>query len=89
MEDNSLFYFILFIFVVVVAFTFVFTFFFFSFFFILLAKHNRKVQILRAWHGTSGGMAKKILKSGFANLAKMDDGWFGKGIYFSTNPEYH
>lgn len=47
-----------------------------------------RVQILRAWHGTSLEQAHKILKTGFANLAILDDGWFGKGIYFSTNPEY-
>jgi hypothetical protein len=51
-------------------------------------EHNRSVTILRAWHGTSTSVAKSILNSGFANLATLDDGWFGKGIYFSTHPEY-
>jgi len=50
--------------------------------------HNRGVSIVRAWHGTSLESAHKILRSGFANLATLDDGWFGKGIYFTTHPEY-
>jgi len=50
--------------------------------------HNRGVSIVRAWHGTSLESAHKILKNGFANLATLDDGWFGKGIYFTTHPEY-
>ncbi len=53
-----------------------------------LAHHNRDVHIMRAWHGTSMEVAKKILTTGFANLAVLDDGWFGKGMYFSTSPEY-
>eukprot|EP01114_Cavostelium_apophysatum_P000258 TRINITY_DN1024_c0_g2_i1.p1 TRINITY_DN1024_c0_g2~~TRINITY_DN1024_c0_g2_i1.p1 ORF type:complete len:803 (+),score=220.76 TRINITY_DN1024_c0_g2_i1:98-2506(+) len=51
-------------------------------------KHNRSVKILKVYHGTSSSLSKKIVDTGFANLAKLDDGWYGKGIYFTTHPEY-
>jgi len=51
-------------------------------------KHNRKVRILLVWHGTTVPIAHSIMKLGFASLAKLDEGWFGRGIYFSTYPEY-
>ncbi len=59
-------------------------------YFILLlqAKHNRGVEIVRAWHGTSYKIARSIMVNGFASLAILDEGWFGKGIYFTTHPEY-
>lgn len=42
-------------------------------------KHNHNVRIMKVWHGTSVEIAKKIMEVGFANLAKLDAGWFGKG----------
>ena len=42
-------------------------------------KHNRKIRIIKVWHGTNSQIAPKILDLGFANLAKLDEGWFGKG----------
>lgn len=50
--------------------------------------NNRGAKIIRAWHGTSGAVARRILQCGFASLSKMDGGWFGKGIYFTSFPEY-
>lgn len=47
-----------------------------------------RVKIVRGWHGTTMERAKSIMVSGFASLARLDDGWFGKGIYFTTFPEY-
>jgi len=47
------------------------------------------VQIVRAWHGTTYTAARSIMENGFANLSHLDEGWFGKGIYFSSFPEYH
>lgn len=53
-----------------------------------VAEHNRDILIYKVWHGTNMEKARNILSSGFANLATLDDGWYGKGIYFSTSPEY-
>lgn len=33
-------------------------------------------------------VAKKICETGFSPISIMDDGWFGKGIYFTTNLSY-
>lgn len=51
-------------------------------------KSNRNVHLLQCWHGTSAPVAKTILEGGFAAIAKLDGGWFGKGIYFSSNAAY-
>ena len=47
-----------------------------------------KCSFLPVWHGTKSEVLDKILKTGFANLAKTDVGYYGKGIYGSTNVEY-
>jgi hypothetical protein len=39
-------------------------------------------------HGTSKEIAMKICQAGFANLSSLDDGYYGKGIYFSTSAMY-
>jgi len=54
----------------------------------ILAKHNRKALIVGGFHGTTVEKAESILKVGFANLATLDDGWYGKGIYFTSQPQY-
>lgn len=47
------------------------------------------VKIIPGWHGTkSFEVVEKIGKKGFANLAKTDEGFFGKGLYFTENAEY-
>ena len=37
------------------------------------------------WHGTSKAAADGVMKSGFASLASRDEGFYGKGLYFSSN----
>jgi len=54
---------------------------------------NKDVQeqdtaILPVVHGTDKKIANMILTNGFAALSKIDDGWYGKGIYFSSNAQY-
>jgi len=39
-------------------------------------------------HGTSRGAANKILERGFEILTKVDDGFYGQGIYFSSFLSY-
>jgi len=53
-----------------------------------LTVHNRSVKILRVWHGTNGKVLPSILEDGFAAIATLDEGWFGKGIYFTTHARY-
>eukprot|EP01127_Copromyxa_protea_P016986 TRINITY_DN513_c0_g1_i2.p1 TRINITY_DN513_c0_g1~~TRINITY_DN513_c0_g1_i2.p1 ORF type:complete len:1241 (+),score=206.88 TRINITY_DN513_c0_g1_i2:2442-6164(+) len=44
--------------------------------------------ILPAVHGTSLDVAWKICATGFAALSILDDGFFGKGMYFTTFATY-
>ena len=41
-----------------------------------------------AFQGTSEGGAFGIISNGFGITATLDDGYFGKGIYFTTNMKY-
>lgn len=45
-------------------------------------------NILVMCHGTQYGLAKAICQTGFASLAKLDAGWYGKGIYFTSYSLY-
>jgi hypothetical protein len=49
---------------------------------------NEKCYFLPVWHGTKKEVLESVLATGFANLAKTDIGYYGKGIYGSTNAEY-
>lgn len=51
-------------------------------------KCNRNARLVRAWHGSKASVVDNVLENGFAAIAMLDDGWFGKGIYFSTNASY-
>ncbi|UJR12131.1 hypothetical protein I4U23_016308 [Adineta vaga] len=51
-------------------------------------KSNRKANIVRVWHGCDARLLPQLLGEGFASLGQLDDGWFGKGIYFSSSAEY-
>ena len=51
-----------------------------------LLSHN--VKLLPLWHGTGPMAAAGIAKSGFASLALVDCGYFGKGLYGSSSAEY-
>ncbi|CAF3381042.1 unnamed protein product [Rotaria sp. Silwood1] len=53
-----------------------------------LVKHNRDLPIARMWHGCRKNDLRHILSDGFAALSSLDDGYFGKGIYFSSSTKY-
>jgi len=46
------------------------------------------VSIVPALHGASEGVAWSIVRSGFAALSSLDAGYYGKGVYFSTDSNY-
>jgi len=46
------------------------------------------VPVIPSIHGTSEDIAYNIIKTGFVALAKLDSGYYGKGIYFTTSAEY-
>ena len=46
------------------------------------------VQLFPAFHGTKASLLDSIFKTGFANLATTDNGFFGKGIYNTQYAEY-
>ena len=46
------------------------------------------VKIIPVWHGTKAAIVASIAKTGFANLATTDAGFFGKGLYSSYEAEY-
>ena len=46
------------------------------------------VKIIPVWHGTKAAIVTSIAKTGFANLATTDAGFFGKGLYSSYEAEY-
>eukprot|EP00727_Mastigamoeba_balamuthi_P011505 m51a1_g6978 hypothetical protein (721) ;mRNA; f:119344-122728 len=46
------------------------------------------VSLAPAWHGTSPQILDSILKTGYANLAMTDEGFFGKGIYSTPEARY-
>lgn len=50
---------------------------------------NSDLKIIPLFHGAkSEDVAWKICDNGFANLSSLDDGWYGKGIYFTSNLRY-
>lgn len=66
-------------------------------------KCNQSVPVMRAWHGTSTSVLPNVMATGFAAISKKDSGlcacflafrslllvgWFGKGVYLSSNPDY-
>jgi len=46
------------------------------------------VKLLPMWHGTKKAIVDSIFRSGYANLATTDNGFFGKGIYGAHEAEY-
>lgn len=46
------------------------------------------VSIIPVCHGTDLAIAEKICETGFASLSSLDQGWYGKGIYFSSYSLY-
>jgi len=53
-----------------------------------LLKHNRSVSIARLYHGTTSEAARNICVTGFADLSKLDAGWYGRAIYLADSPLY-
>jgi len=49
---------------------------------------NTIPDIIPALHGTSMEVAWKICSTGFAALSSLDNGFYGKGIYFTTHMQY-
>ena len=46
------------------------------------------VKLLPVWHGTQREVLESLFSSGYANLAKTDSGFFGKGLYSAHEAEY-
>ncbi len=46
------------------------------------------VKLLPLWHGTKSTILDSLFKTGYANLAVTDPGFFGKGIYGAHEAEY-
>ena len=46
------------------------------------------VKLLPLWHGTSPAIVDSICRTGYANLATTDGGFFGKGLYSAYEAEY-
>jgi len=46
------------------------------------------IPIIGTVHGTDASVAWKISSSGFAALSSLDNGWYGRGIYFTTSALY-
>jgi len=49
---------------------------------------HQSMPILPMVHGTSYSAAMSICSTGFANISCLDEGWYGKGIYFSSSATY-
>ena len=46
------------------------------------------VKIIPLWHGTRPEILDSIFRTGYANLASTDSGFFGKGLYGAHEAEY-
>lgn len=46
------------------------------------------VKLMPAWHGTNPEILDSLFRTGYANLATTDSGFFGKGIYSAHEAEY-
>ncbi len=46
------------------------------------------VKLCLGWHGTDPKVIPSICSTGFANLAKTDAGWYGKGLYAALEASY-
>jgi len=50
--------------------------------------NDEEVPIIPSVHGTSREIAHSISKTGFVALSLCDIGWYGKGVYLTTNCLY-
>jgi len=46
------------------------------------------VKLMPLWHGTKPEVLESLFRTGYANLATTDSGFFGKGIYSAHEAEY-
>jgi len=51
-------------------------------------RERKGSDVIYAVHGTKPEVVWEICKTGFANLGIVDEGYYGKGIYFTTFCEY-
>lgn len=49
---------------------------------------NPQLSIIPMFHGTSRQTAWHIVNGGFSTVVAQDEGFFGKGIYFSSDVDY-
>eukprot|EP01124_Arcella_intermedia_P020130 TRINITY_DN2764_c0_g2_i2.p1 TRINITY_DN2764_c0_g2~~TRINITY_DN2764_c0_g2_i2.p1 ORF type:complete len:213 (+),score=45.52 TRINITY_DN2764_c0_g2_i2:2-640(+) len=47
-----------------------------------------QVSVIPMLHGTSTDTAWKVVQTGFATVATLDAGWYGRGIYFTSHVDY-
>jgi len=50
--------------------------------------HTRRARIVRMWHGCRPNILSNLLSDGFATLGTLDDGWYGKAMYFTSSAKY-
>ncbi len=50
--------------------------------------HNPHVKLVPMWHATNAKILSDLFETGFANLAMVDRGFFGKGIYSAGEARY-
>lgn len=50
--------------------------------------HNRTAPIVRVWHGCKRNTIPALVSDGFAAISKLDNGWYGKAMYFTSSAEY-
>jgi len=50
--------------------------------------YNKIIKIIPQVHGTDHTTALAICSTGFATLSLLDEGWYGKGIYFTSSGLY-
>jgi serine/threonine protein kinase len=50
--------------------------------------NNPHVNLVPRWHATNADILPSLFETGFANLAMVDTGFFGKGIYSTGEAKY-
>lgn len=48
----------------------------------------KKLPVMPMLHGTVEQVAWKICQAGFSTVATLDDGYYGKGMYFTNSLDY-
>jgi len=49
---------------------------------------NRQCSVVPVIHGTSASVGTKIIDTGFATLSELDAGFYGRGMYFTSDALY-